>query len=386
MESLFNASESFKTYGSALVLICLLGAFLAGCSSSEKAPEAAPAPVLETPPQAIPQASGDKKEAPVGAPVDWSKALVKAGKNEKPNFSSDGKRMLFISRERPAHKHRQLYEMNLDTKQERRITYQDGEVFEGTMSPDDQTIFYTSTTDEIKERPILFYPELKAEPFPMTEIYRIKPKDELHERWTSRPGFDGFIHTHNEPGKGLTVTQSRWQGSDLQLYRSFGQKPGFEDYGQKKPGVWAHSFTTHIKKPWKAWIQENAITGSTAIVIQRQGSPKETFNIPTFEVRDLQFVDSGSGDMTEFIYTGKAEKMGPRHAFWLNTSAKCQSQFINSQAEVSGLQITPDGRGLAWTLAQGTESQIFMGLLDKGPAKCEPLPSADDKSVAHLQE
>ncbi len=377
MESLVFATKSFKV--GSLVLL----AFLSGCSSTEKT-ELANAPA-ETKKET--KEVKEIKEEAIGKPTEWSKALTKIGKNEKPSFSNDGKRMLFISRERPAHKHRQLYEMILETKQERRLTYQDGEVFEGTVSPDDQSIFYTSTTDEIKERPILFYPELKSEPFPMTEIYRIKPKEDLHERWTQRPGFDGFIHAHNEPGKGLSITQSRWIGSDLQLYRSYGQKPGFEDVGQKKSGQWIHSFTTHGKKPWKAWVQEHSISGATAIVFQKPGTGKEVIDLPTYEVRDLQFVNSaattaGSPDMVEIIYTGKPEKIGPRKAFWLNISAKCQSQFLRSQSDVVSLQASPDGKNLAWTLSEGNESQIFMGLLDKGPLSCEPLQRNEEKSVA----
>lgn len=387
VEPFLDAAKSFTTSRkiAAKLISAVAMTFVIGCSSKEKAPEesATTPETAEVKPTPTPVAA---KEEPVGPPTDWSKAITKIGKNEKPAFSSDGKRMLFISRERPAHKHRQLYEMNLETKQERRLTYQDGEVFEGTLSPDDQTVFYTSTTDEIKERPILFYPELKSEPFPMTEIYRIKPKEDLHERWTTRPGFDGFIHTHTEPGKGLTVTQSRWIGSDLQLYRSYGQKPGFEDMGAKKAGVWSHSYTTHTKKPWKAWVQENSITGATSIVVQKPGAPREIIFVPTFEIRDLQFMDSGSNDMTEFIYTGKSEKMGTRKAFWLNASAKCQKPFLSSSAEVAGLQVTPDGRSLAWTLAQGSESQIFMGPIDKGPATCEPLSEAKDKSLAAIPQ
>lgn len=376
MESLITFKKSAASTVSTLIVIPLFYLFV-GCQSKPISPEEQ---AKETP---LPMVSTAPKEE---TPTDWSKAITKTGKNEKPSFSSDGKRLLFISRDRNSHKHRQLYEMNLENKEERRITYQDGEVFEGILSPDDQSIFYTSTTDEIKERPILFYPELKSEPFPTTEIYRIKPKDDLHERWTSRPGFDGFIHTHTEPGKGLAVTQSRWVGSDLQMYRSYGQRPGFEDVGAKKSGQWNHSFTTHLKKPWKAWVQENSITGATTLLFQKSGGSRQTFDLPTFEVRDLQFVESNSSladpEMVEFIYTGRTEKMGARKAFWLNITAKCQAPFLKSQSEVSGLQVSPDGKSLAWTLSQANQSQIFMGLIDRGSDTCEPLPDKDSKSVA----
>lgn len=365
MESFLSPKKGVAVTITYLIAIPLFYLFV-GCQSKPTTPE-------EVAKEPLPMVSTAPKEE---APTDWSKAITKLGKNEKPSFSNDGKRLLFISRDRNAHKHRQLYEMNLESKQEKRLTYQDGEVFEGTLSPDDQSIFYTSTTDEIKERPLLFYPELKSEPFPTTEIYRIKPKDDLHERWTQRPGFDGFIHTHTEPGKGLAVTQSRWVGSDLQMYRSYGQKPSFEDVGGRKSGLWNHSFTTHLKKPWKAWIQENSITGATTLIFQKAGA-KQNLELPTYEVRDLQFVETGSSasdpEMVQLIYTGRSEKMGQRKAFWLNLTAKCQAPFLKSQAEVSGLQVSPDGKNLAWTLSQGDQSQIFMGLLDRGSDTCEPL-------------
>lgn len=371
---------TFKKGSAAQILVGLIVLFVnvscktqAPTSEKVEAPAAAlePIPVQKSPEQPLPE-------------PQWEKALTRQGKNESPRFSPDGKRMLFVSRERSEHKHRQLYEMDLTTKSEKRITYQDGDVYEGSISPDGQFVFYTSTTDEIKERPILFYPELKSEPFPTTEIYRIKPDDDLHERWSQHPGFDGFIHTYQEPGKGLAIAQSRWVGSDLQLFRSLGTKPNFETFTSKKSGQWTHSFTTHYTKPWKAWIQENSITGSSQIILQKgTGNSKESLEIPLFEIRDLQFANqpnSGSDkdEVFQFIFTARSEKTGHRKAYWLNMSEKCKSGFLPSAAEVTGLRVSPDGTTLAWTLGQGNQSQIFMGLLDRGPKDCEPLQSGQD--------
>ncbi|MCM2280753.1 MAG: hypothetical protein NDI61_02775 [Bdellovibrionaceae bacterium] len=79
--------------------------------------------------------------------------LTQDGDNFRPIFSPDGKKVYFISENREAHQHQQAYEVDLATRVERRITYQDGDVSSVAVTPDGKSLIYASATDEIKEDP-----------------------------------------------------------------------------------------------------------------------------------------------------------------------------------------------------------------------------------------
>ena len=80
--------------------------------------------------------------------------MTQVGQNESPRISSDGNLVLFISKDRAAHANPQLYVYDVRTKKEKRITYQDGQVRDPLWSLDQKFIYYSSTTDEIKEKPL----------------------------------------------------------------------------------------------------------------------------------------------------------------------------------------------------------------------------------------
>jgi dipeptidyl aminopeptidase/acylaminoacyl peptidase len=82
-----------------------------------------------------------------------SKQLTFLGDNERPRFSADGTKIIYVSRQRATHKGAQIYELDLIKNKERRVTFSDGDAFDPTYVSDSE-IIYASTTDEIKENPI----------------------------------------------------------------------------------------------------------------------------------------------------------------------------------------------------------------------------------------
>ncbi len=79
--------------------------------------------------------------------------LSQFGINRTPQFSPGGHRLLYVSSNRLSHSNPQLYERNLSTSIEHRLTFQDGEVFDGTYARGGKKVIYSSSTDEIKENP-----------------------------------------------------------------------------------------------------------------------------------------------------------------------------------------------------------------------------------------
>lgn len=100
--------------------------------------------------------------------------LTSQGNNIEASFSPDGSKICFVSANRFLHKNRQLYELNLTTGIERRVSFSDGDIFSPIYSALGDIIFYASTTDKIKENPILFFPEKYISFYPK-DLYSSDP-------------------------------------------------------------------------------------------------------------------------------------------------------------------------------------------------------------------
>lgn len=324
---------------------------------------------------------GVEKTSPLHAEPDlWKKAVTQLGQNENAVFSSSGNKILFISRDRLAHRQRQLYELNLAQRTERRLTFQDGEVLEVTTSPNDGFIFYTSTTDEIKERPALLYPELKNAPLPQTEIYRIQPDEELHERWTNFAGFDGLPFVSQDIGKGAVVTISRWSNDRLILLRSSVQQPRFVPVLDRS-GHSIHSFTTLDRKGWRAWVEENTTSRASKVVWLKRGQKPLEVLTGFYDLRHLRLwnnhedrgLSNEPTDEAHLLFTARAQIGGPRQAYWLQLQKNCSTILDLGPGEVTSIDLSPDQKSILWTLSQGPNAQVFLDTLQRPTRLCQPL-------------
>lgn len=134
--------------------------------------------------------------------------ITKQGVNRFPHLSKDNQYMLFVSSERSKHQHSQVYMLDLSTQQEKRITFQDGQLINPQFIDNSQQIVYESTTDEDKEFPYLVrkYSTSKLQP-PLSnntvdllrpilpiegfEIYKSDREGYSIERLTNSLHFDG---------------------------------------------------------------------------------------------------------------------------------------------------------------------------------------------------
>jgi TolB protein len=119
--------------------------------SSKQTPQNNPTPV--TPP------------APM---ISSGKPLTQNGENQMGRFSPDGTKIIYQSRSRIGHKGSQIYILNLANMRERRITYNDGDDFSPSFDSTGKYIFYSSTTDEMKEHPT---------GFPSSNIFAASPSE-----------------------------------------------------------------------------------------------------------------------------------------------------------------------------------------------------------------
>ncbi|MBV2168123.1 MAG: hypothetical protein KUL82_05380 [Bdellovibrio sp.] len=116
-----------------------------------------------------------------------SKQITFLGDNDHPRFSEDGTRLLYTSRSRVLHKGAQIYEVDLLRNKDRRVTFSDGDAFDAIYISDSE-ILYASTTDEIKESPLLN--KNFDRDFPPSDLYMSDLYGNDILRVTQQPGFD----------------------------------------------------------------------------------------------------------------------------------------------------------------------------------------------------
>lgn len=142
----------------------------------------------------------------------------------------NGQQLIYLSRNRPRHEHFQVYIYDDQTKQERRLTYHDGDDQGPTWDARTNRIFYSSTTDYLKEKPQFL---LNALGRPVAEtpaptprpLWRLQPFDlyaagrdgTAISRLSHEEGFEGEM-TLNPAKPEMLFTLVR--GVDSVLYRA----------------------------------------------------------------------------------------------------------------------------------------------------------------------
>jgi Tol biopolymer transport system component len=107
-------------------------------------------------------------------------------------FSPSGQKVLALC-EGAQHSAAQLYELDLEKKKQRRVTWQDGEISSVDWISNDDVV-YTSSTDELKEIP--FAAKKLAVGETPGDVYRSDIFGEKIQRLTNRSGYDGDLSVH----------------------------------------------------------------------------------------------------------------------------------------------------------------------------------------------
>ena len=136
--------------------------------------------------------SSKNKKPELPAEVDYLKSkdasiVLSQGYNRGAVFSDEGDKIFYISRDRKGHKNTQIHEYDLTLQADRRLTFQDGDVF-SVIPLNEEQIIYASNTDEIKEQP---FAGESNKTYPKAELYLSDLYGSDISRLTNSVGFDG---------------------------------------------------------------------------------------------------------------------------------------------------------------------------------------------------
>lgn len=181
-----------------------------------------------------------EKATPGPTPIQADgQAITSIGENSEGSFSPDGQKIVYVSSQRKQHHQGQIYEMDLKTHKEKRVTFQGTVVHSPHYSAKGDAILYASATDELKEDPPLLHDKKLDTNFSGPPIYLEHTELYLHhlpglqmDRLSRHPGFDGearfvshgqLIFTRREKDR-LSVFEKAIKGNSAHPLRGAGPR------------------------------------------------------------------------------------------------------------------------------------------------------------------
>lgn len=305
-----------------------------------------------------------------------SETLVSNGSSHHPQFSPDGLRIVYVSSDRSQHRNPQAYEMKLESKKDRRLTFQDGEIGNVIYSPNGSDFVYTSTTDEAKEDPDLIRRsrksaekteqalskiELATEPkksladrevfgrqLARYEIYESASDGSTIDRITSEPGFDGNLTLRDQ---GFTYASIRNNNFDL--------------YSHNVRGKASQRLTTTPTYEWSGTVSNDGGYIATVLMADNfQSSKIEISQLRSKQGATSFILKNHSLDPIWYpggewlLFSSNSDDPLNYEIYWIRRDGNCLTRATYTAESEMHPAFSKDGKQLAFTLVNGTKSTI----------------------------
>lgn len=329
-------------------------------------------PMLSTVVSCSSQPPAKESAAPPVSKDGKVEILVEEGESSQAVFSPKGDRLLFVSKKRVGHSQDQVYEKDLATGTERRLTYQNGSTFRPQYHPKENWIIYSSSTDELKENPPLLRPTPEKAapkvPYPYLEpmevyIHSLKEFDIM--RLTEHPGFDGeakfspdgstVIFTRMNGPRSEVVSFNRVQRS-AHIHKNLGDNPT--------------EFVSTADGKAHAWIDWDEGFTKSRLRVQKG----------TAEARDLVALSEVPKSDLIFSPDGKwllwAQKDNDGYDLWgADLETLCVRRLsAKGEGERRFPALSPDLKSLTFTLIWKNRSRIARMDFSPPTGTCPPAP------------
>jgi Tol biopolymer transport system component len=289
--------------------------------------------------------------------------LTQSGSNDSPFLSANGKKVVYVSRNRPGHAHGQIYIYDLNTLKERRVTYQDGECRDPIYLSDSKRLIYASTTDELKEKPLLLRPKEATATLPYTELYLSDESGSDIDRLTDADGFDGLPWPRWD--RPQSILFSRQQNGVLSTYQmNLESKQSIPVLSKKDISIESLQLSPD-KKQW-IWI-ERAAGGASRVMIapfNMAANKQAPLALPPGDYKEVQWMNPH-----RLLLTAKMVKRFFQF-YSYDLSANCLQTLFESNSDLSSPRLNPEGQALVFSSFQDGASQIFYKTLPQQAENC----------------
>lgn len=274
-----------------------------------------------------------KTLAPVSA--NWGQKITIDGSNDSPKLSPSGRKITYSSKRRRTHQQAQIYQFDLDLVRERRITYQDGDAFNPLVLAENEEIIYASTTDEIKERPPIFFPEIWQSSFPGSEIYLIDTRGIDVTRLTHQYGFQGDLSFANPKQDSLVL--SSWNQNTMNI--------GILNLESKRLNLIGDAIKDQIRSPLMikhnqfVWVQKNEATKQDLVYRGKPGANPSTVGLPASEVQSLHWWDQ---EKEQILLSARIQGQNNFGIYLLDMKKNCFQTLLTSKESAFDPEVSSD--------------------------------------------
>ena len=298
--------------------------------------------------------------------------LIEEGESSQATYSPKGDKLLFVSGSRAAHKQPQVYEKDLYTGQERRITYQNGGNMHPRYHPKENLIVYASSTDELKENPPMLNPNATVSKLPLpyqapTEVYLHSLGALEVTRLSNRFGFDGEPHFSNDVREIVWTRVTNQKTEIVTIHRTTQLSHTLKNLGTNPTQL-------VVSRDGKtmAWIDWDETFGVARLRVQKgKEKPVEIGAENIVHKTDLSF----SFDSNWLLWAQKDSKL-PVYDLWaLDLDGLCSRRLTtSSDGERRHPTLSPDMSWLTYTWVRHERSRIARTRFEPPAGSCPTPP------------
>ncbi len=286
--------------------------------------------------------------------------------------------MVFVSKNRSGHKNAQIYEYDLSESKEHRITYSDGDAADPQFVLDGEKIVYSSTTDELKERPLLIRknekPEANGNNEPPSDLYLSDLAGTEITRLTNHPGFDGQIRLTGTRDDEFYFTSIKDNVKQIFKYHLKSKTiTPLSDFS-KAGATSVHRDFIALNNRF-AWVQEVSEPDKKQKLFVATGTIKAGILVPieAQTISDLQWV-SGAAKGQEKLLITVTTSLKPRpQVMLLDPQKNCTRVLLSGEKfNISQAHLSSDQKRVAFMSTEIEERpQIMTKWIDSKELECE---------------
>jgi Tol biopolymer transport system component len=363
---LLGAAKNHYTFLVSLIIGSIFAGSLSSCTAKSKNSEGAT------------RVSGDLASSQLSGQV-----LTKTGANESPDWSPDGRKFIFTSHLRAAHSNWQIYEWDLSAGSERRVTFSDGDSVSPHYLQDGDRIIYASTTDELKERPLLLQKknETANSTRPPSDLYLSRLNGLDIVRITNRSGFDGLIRTAG--GNKNEFYYSSEIGTNLAIFKVHSNLKSVSSIFADSKEDRRDFVYLNNRSAWIATYLEQEPGALTPPVLKQQlmvatASIKkaQAVDFGMILYKDLSWIPGVKKGEEILLFTGLLAGKSNSQIYIFDPTKNCLVTLIKSEnAALSQASISPDRERVLYVRSPpGENSQILIKKIEWDKVICEEGP------------
>jgi Tol biopolymer transport system component len=315
------------------------------------------------------QSKSKKTELP--AEVDYlqskdASVILSQGYNRSAVFSSDGDKIYYISKNRRGHQNSQIHEYDLTLQSDRRITFQDGEIFSVVPGEGDQ-IIYASNTDEIKEEPFAREQDSR---YLKADLYSSDLYGNEIARLTQSPGYEGDMIFVPQKKQVLFTSMRSGVPGLYWLNLSTGRTTSF--VVDKERAVRSPVLSPDGKNFF--WVQEDPKDKTQSIITSPwPGKGSKIVKTLKGQIKNLAIKSTG-----QVVYSWQPDGSDLSQIDIYDADKACTQTLLKSKLNFSEPQFSVNNPNLMiFRVANNDKSQIYRWQIPVDLGPCNEQPPSD---------